>query len=493
MHSGTDKTRIGRLIRNFVAIAVGNYGALLAAFAISIVLTRRLGVELFGRLSFLLMVSQVGMLIVGNWTQVGFVRFAAQEFSSRGTVADIFWARTCIVAPVLGASVLIFGAIRAPFAAYLVIPEWGLALILGHFLLSYAMMNLSAIFQARQDMTRYGMMMFCDKAISLGLVTALPSTWIVDPLSVLACYTLSTLAIFLWGVWMLGVRTFLPVSFDREACRAFLKLSSPFILTSWLGLFGATWVDFVLLKWLRSVSEVGLYALANQLAGVVQQVTIAFSTLALPHYSVLVASGQQERIKTLLERFLPYWLIATSTVFCLALIGAGPVLPIVFGSAFEQAYPALAVLMVASSALALYNALDPLATAFGKTWVLARICLGSVLLKVLLAPPFIYVWGIRGAALSTVCSYWFSALWVLRLVKEQTHVSLFQMTALTFPVMVVCVSVLHFGGRDLNTIALAVGGLSLYLSARRLRLFEERDRLFFRDLRKGLMRELEIP
>ncbi|MBM4133169.1 MAG: hypothetical protein FJ245_05300 [Nitrospira sp.] len=475
--------KMPQLLRHFLAISLGNYGALAASFLISIVVTRRLGVEQFGRLSLFLMVSQVLMLVVANWTQVGLIRDGSQEFSTDGSIARTFWARLSIVAPLLTVSAAVFFSARGPLAVYLEIPEGALALVYGHFLLAFVLASLSAVLQARQQMATYGAVMFSEKAVSLLLVTVLPASVLNNPLAVVGCYATSACLISAGTVGVLGWRTFLPIRIDSAASHALLRFSLPFTLTSWAGLFGTSWLDFVVLKWSRSVADVGLYALASQLAGVIQQVTITFSTLLLPHFSALVGSGDEARIKVFVDKWLPYWFLGTSATFGLALVVAGPAVPTVFGQHFAESVPPLAILMVATTALALYNAFDPLLSAYGATWALVKITLGSVVIKLALAPVLIPPLGVAGAAISTVASYWFSAFCVLALAQSRLKVPVVQLAWLGLPVGVACAGLLLFEGRDFYAVATAGVFVSVALLAVRFRLFQKEDRMLLQELR----------
>lgn len=491
MHGFKGADKFGQLIRNFLAVCAGNYGALVLSFFISIVLTHRLGAETFGRLAFLLTVSQVLLLVIANWTHVGFVRYGSQEFVQYGTVARTLWARFSIIVPLLALAALILVMARGRLSNYLGVPEWGLVLVFGHFLLVCIENSLGAVFQARHEMVQYGVILFFEKAISLGLIMLTPSSWISQPLTVIGCYAMSSLLLSVWAAAVLGRTMFLPMGFDSTASRMLMGFSLPLALMSWIGVFGTNWLDLMLLKWSHSISDVGLYALAGQLAGVIQQVTIVFSTLLLPHFSIMVAGGHNEKVDMFLQRVLPYWFIAVSAVFSVALIVAGPLMSIVFGQAFQPAYPAFAVLLVASSALALYNSLDPLVVAWGRTWVLAMICIGSALVKIAVAIPMIQVWGIQGAAASTACTYWFSAVAVAVVVQRQTGVRLFRIMLLASPVAVACFAVLIMEGRDYYMIPILGTGMALYVLTNWLGLFQEADRSLFRELSMAVLRSVD--
>lgn len=147
-----------------------------------------------------------------------------------------------------------------------------------------------------------------------------------------------------------------------------LAFSFPLLISCWAGFFGANWFDFIIIRQFRPISDVGLYQLGWQIAAVAQQITIVFSTLLLPKLSIMVARGEKSAIRNFLDRTLPQWLLTTSVLFIVILLTARWLLPAIFGPVFGDAVPVLALLLVASSALALFNGLVPLISASGLTW-----------------------------------------------------------------------------------------------------------------------------
>ena len=473
----------GQLLRNLVVLGAGNYGAMAASLAINALLTRRLGVEAFGHLALLLMASQVVSLLTASWTQTAVVRFGAQEFAATGSVSETFWTRAWVVSPwaLLGAVAMI--VMRDRLAAYLSIPAWGIVVLIAHFLASFVLTTVGAVFQARNEMPRYGLVLFLDKAVMAALVLFLPPSQIGSPLVVLSLYAASSIAVAGGGLLVLGRPSLLPVVFSREASRRMLAFSLPLILSSWAGLLGTNWFDFVVIKWYRPVSEIGLYSLGTMLAGVVQQVTIVFSTLLLPQLSVMVARGEHDRIKQLVERVLPYWFLGTSVLFSLVVINAGWVVPLVFGAAFERSVLVLAILMPAASALALFNAISPLVSALGSTWVLTLICLVSGATNVVMDFAFIPRYGIGGAAVATTIAYATSAVLVLAFAQSRLKGSVFRLGLLALPVAVVCACFVTFDGLLFYLVAIPAGMLTVYALARAFRMFRAEDAGFFDALR----------
>jgi O-antigen/teichoic acid export membrane protein len=265
--------------RSFLTLGAGSYGAMAVGLATNVVLARRLGAEQYGRLALMLMASQVLLLVAVNWSHIGFVRFGSREFVSSGALTETLSTRLGILMPAagLGAIGLVFA--RQPLAIYLGIPPIGVWLILVHFIAACALSLIGAVFQARDQMARYGVCLFLDKTVMLAFVMALPAAWVGNPLGALACYAASSLSVAIWGLSVVGASTLRLALPSRAAYRSMVRFSVPLLVSSWAGFFGTNWLDLVILKWYVPMASVGAYSLAFQLAAVVQQIAVIFSTL----------------------------------------------------------------------------------------------------------------------------------------------------------------------------------------------------------------------
>ena len=452
---------IAHTARDFVVVGMGNYGAIALSLAISMALTRRLGAEVFGHLALLLMASQVLSFFVFNWTHIGCIRFGAHEYGQQATVAATVWTRMWIIAPWMAAAGAVMVVARGALAAYLGVPVWGLGLVFAHFVCAYAVSLVGAIFQSRQQMRQYGAMLFLEKAVLLTAVLLAPVVWIHGSLQVLGVYVLSTLLVSVIGLAWVGRRALLPVRADRGLYSQMWRFSLPMIVSGWVGLLGTYWLDYLMIKWYLPLRDLGWYALAAQVTGMVQQVTIIFSTLVLPRISILAANQETEKIKIYVVRFLPYWLLGASFLFCAVLLSIGALVPLTFGAEFRGAVAPLAVLMLASVALALYNALTPVVCAYGDTWPLAVVCVVSALTNVGVNLWLIPRYGIVGAAAATVVAYWVSALGVLGLVQRRLSVPLTPLVTLGLPVAAVYVCLHYLPAAHQQAAAILTGALSI--------------------------------
>jgi O-antigen/teichoic acid export membrane protein len=477
---------LSRACRGFLALSAGNYGAIAAGLLVNALLARRLGTEEYGRLALMLMASQLLLLLTVNWTHAGFVRFGARDFASRGAVAEVLWARLGVVLPAAAAAFTVVALARQPLADYFGIPAAGVWLILMHFGAAALLSVVSAIFQANDQMTRYGVCLFLDKAVMLLSVAALPASWLASPLVILVCYAASSVSVAVWAVTVAGVSALAPVMPSGSAYRQFVAFSMPLLLSSWAGLFGTNWFDLVILKWYVPLASVGVYSLATQLAGVVQQITVIFSMLVLPQLSVMVAEGQESRIRMFVERLLPYWLLGTSVLFSLVLLAGRIAVPLIFGTAFGEAAAILALLMVAATALALFNACAPLMTAYGSTWLLTTICFASAALNVVLDLILIPRLGVAGSALATVGAYGASALLVLVVLRRRIGGGVLRLMWLSAPAVAACACYLLLDNGWVYPATLTATCVTALALVTRFRLFQTDDVLFLKELRLAL-------
>jgi O-antigen/teichoic acid export membrane protein len=472
------------MLRNFLFVGAGNYGAMAVALAINAVLTRRLGVEQFGHLALLLTASQVLALVAINWTHTTLVRFGAQEFAGTSSVTRTFWTRIWLVAPWLVLTAAILLSESEPVAQYLMIPRWGVLVVLAHLIATFLLLTVGGVFQARNEMRRYGTVLFLDKAVmALLLLVFMAAPLTKNPLGILCLYAASSTAVAVWGLVRLGTGGLLPVTFNRAAYQLMFAFSFPLLLSSWVGLFGTNWFDILIIKKYRPLSEVGLYSLGTVLAGVVQQVTIIFSTLLLPQLSIMVANGELDKIREFVDRALPYWFMATAVLFTVVLLTADPLVPLVFGRAFAPSASVLAILMVAACALALFNAFSPLMSAFGATWALTGIALTSGVINVVLDLLLIPSYGIRGAACATVFAYAVSAALALGYVQKRLGRNVFRLALLAVPVLLVCGCFLALDPVRFYVCAVPAAGLSMWWLMHRFHLLRGDAALLLKGLR----------
>jgi len=440
-------------VRDFVGVSLGNYGAITLSFALNVILTRRLGVEQFGRLALLIMAVQVLSCLTTNWTVTALIRFGAQEHAASGSVADIFWARVRLVAPWIASAAVLLAVAQDPAKAYFDVTAAGVWLLFGYFLLNSLLISLGAVFQAAQQMERYAITLFADKAIAVLGVLLLPAWLAHDAVSVIGCYALSSLLVSLWSLAVVGRRMLLPVRMSRGTVGRLWAFSLPMIVSTLAGLVGTQWIQYAVIKHYLPFHEIGLYSLANQVAGVVQQVTIISSTLLLPHFSVLVTKQQDQQIATFVEKVIPHGLLVFSLGLSVLVLLMPPAVPLIFGPDFAGSVPPLALLMVATMGLALFNTFMALSYAWGDTWTVTVITMASAAVNFGAALLLVQSHGIQGVAVATVLGHGTAALMILAAVQRRLGVRTLRFALLALPVALATLCSFLFEGTYLYYLA----------------------------------------
>ncbi len=245
------------------------------------------------------------------------------------------------------------------------------------------------------------------------------ATQVVAPLALLALMLVSR---FLWGVEAALLVPFVPAAllallgvlpgFSATTGvrpqdillappdRKMLQVALPLLGVSLLGMF-SHWIDIMMLGLLADTRTVGLYQPAARTAGLLRSVFLAFSGIAAPMIAAYHARGDRAGLGRLYE-LVSRWVL-TIVLFPALLLCVFPgELLSVFGAPFRAGAPAL-LLLAASALLQAWFGLGSTVLAMTGSERLS-LCnqVGALLLQILLHLLFIPVYGMVGAALSSL-------------------------------------------------------------------------------------------
>lgn len=474
---------MGRSAVGLLSLSAGTYAAIALSALVAVVLTRALGSEEFGRLALLLVVAQSLDLAVSSWSLPVLVRFGANEWVTRGTISSTLWARSVIVAiptALAIAGVLVFAG---PLASYLAVSPNGILLIVGFFIATGLTQTAGSLLRATDRMARQGVSLVLEKAALLGLVVA---SWLVldlDAEAALTCYVIAALVAAAWSFAQLGLRALRPVPVTLPRVRELGGFAVPLVVGSLAGLFGNQAIDYVVIRAFLPFSELGRYAVAYQLAGILQQLLIVTSAFLLPRISGLLAQGRDEEVHRAVARLAPYWLVSFSASCALGIIAAPLAVPLIFGDAFSGAVAPLRVLLVSAAVAAVFSVFGPLLTAHGVLWPVTRGVVIAVTLNValdiLLVPPF----GLTGAALATLVAYSVTAAFALVAARRRLGLPSMRYALFVVPAAAALISSLAFEGWTATAVGLAAVGAVSAILVRGFRLFTAGDRAFLAQAR----------
>ena len=428
---------LGRSALGLLTLSAGNYAAIAISALVTIVLSRTMGSEEFGRLALLIIAAQSLDLAVANWTLPVLVRSGAQEWATSRSVATALWARTLVLLPPLvlaGAAVLLFAA---PLAAYLAVGAGGLALVVAFFVATGLVQTAGALLRATDRMARHGAALVIEKASLLALIAAAPLIVPMRAEVALSCYAAAAVLAAAWSFAQLGARVLRPVRVGAARLREVASFSAPLIVGSWAGLFGNQAIDYVVIRSFLPFAELGRYAIAYQIAGLLQQILIVISAFLLPKFSALLARGREAELREVVERLTPYLLLAFNTAAAVGIILAPAVVPLVFGADFAGAVAPLGVLLLTAGLAAVFSVLNPLLVAHGVLWPVTRGVILAVTLNVLFDLVLIPRYGLLGAALATLIAYCVTTAFALAAVHERLRMASFRYVLFVLPVAAV--------------------------------------------------------
>ena len=431
----------GRIAANTAALVAGQAIQLPVSFLASILIVRALGSEGYG--SFVFVYAFFGLFdwLAGFGVETIAVREAAQirgalersaqlEVETDGTVSSAKpYLQVSKEGTVWGSAVALstitssVAAAAATAAAILLGygPSWGMLLVLGGVegIGIVAPRAVAAILQVRLQQWKAAIVTSARHLVWLGAVAAL-AHW-KAPLVALV-FTRSALAVIETAVvTALGIRALgEPLGFDKRVVGYLAREAWPVALM-YLAIGVYHRIDRVLLQRMVGVSELGYYAVADNIGGLLTILPLAFSRSLYPELCKRVAS--QERFDAALERGFRVGMAAIGTAIVVLLALASPAIELAYGPDFERSARLLAVLLIgyfgATYGTLLGAAL--LARSLQRTMTVATVvgAATNLGLNLLLIPK----WQGFGAAWATAISYVLSGSLIYELTGPTRHLN----------------------------------------------------------------------
>lgn len=204
--------------------------------------------------------------------------------------------------------------------------------------------------------------------------------------------------------------------FSKERIMPILNAAWPFAVTGALGGL-LTSTDILIISWMRSASDVGVYSAAIRIIQVLYLVPAVFQTSTLPLFSRL-ANRDPERFRAALERTIKVIFLAAVPLAVGGAILAAPIMRLVFGAPYAVGDTAFAILslgllfdfpaVVISSAVFAHNHQKSLIVTSAIGGV------ANVAFDLLLIPRF----GITGSAVATLGALALSNWYLWRMMKK---------------------------------------------------------------------------
>jgi len=252
----------------------------------------------------------------------------------------------------------------------------------------------------------------------------------VTPLALAAAYAAASVAgTVIAGAILLARHSFhLIRDFDVSLVKPIVRSAVPIAVGGLAGMFLFN-VDVILLGWWRSPEDIGIYAAAQKIVGILPAAALIITTSIFPTLARLVLERDEARVRMLMERTMRLLFLMLAPLVIGGVILRTPIMEFVFGAAYGAGSTAFA--------LALFSLLGIFPLAILTNFVFAHdaqkkvmlypllISALNILLNVLLIPPF----GIAGAAFATSLVFIVYIVLMFRFSKRLSNFSVFSGTA----------------------------------------------------------------
>ena len=190
---------------------------------------------------------------------------------------------------------------------------------------------------------------------------------------------------------------------NNMSLKYILSISLPMLMTSTMT-FAISQTGLLMLGMFRSEVDVGYYSIAVKLATLTTFVLSAINTMAAPKFSELFHSGNMAELFYVAQKSTKLIFWTTSPILTGLLLSGKPILKIVFGPEFTEAYGPMVLLVIGQFVNSISGSTGYFLNMTGNQKIFRNIILGAAAVNVGLNLVLIPSFGILGAAFSSMVS-----------------------------------------------------------------------------------------
>jgi O-antigen/teichoic acid export membrane protein len=180
----------------------------------------------------------------------------------------------------------------------------------------------------------------------------------------------------------------------------------------------ATSADVVMIGWLLSARDVGLYSVAAKISIVSTIFLQVTSSVIAPKVASMYAENNIKEMEKMIQRVTKY-LILTSTLIFVGIIVFGKLILLIWGAEFVDSYSVLVILGFGNFINISAGAVGLILTMCNQERVWGILMFASAILNVIFNYFLISIWGILGAGISTAVSLIFMNITAIYVVKKR--------------------------------------------------------------------------
>jgi O-antigen/teichoic acid export membrane protein len=391
---------------NYAALVFGQgLGAALGFVSIWLA-ARALGSDGYGGIVALVAASQlVGQASV-QWTAISLFRHGCREFVDEGRIAAAFWNRLAILA-----ANLLLVALAAPFwlprvSSLLSIPDDARGLVLLHLASTALSIHSQQSLQAAKLPRFQSVLQIAERAAIVAAIAVSAvlggTTWRTVALAFALAPLLST------AIALVRLRRLIwpPVALNGALLGRMLRFSFPLLFFSVVGYLTTNHLDAIFILRFLSSSDLGVYAVAYQIAGTFMQLSSLLGSLFMAFFITADGEGDGARIERFFVAILPALTLAWTSFAAVVAILGGLLLDSFFDRAFQPARMLLWPLLAAAALAApVTMAFGPAVNARSRTSIAAVAAVVAAAANTLANTVLIPRFGLVGCAWATTAAF----------------------------------------------------------------------------------------
>lgn len=393
---------LSNAVRNYSTLVAAQFAVAFFSFASVWLATRNLGTEGYGGVIAVIAASQVAQIFV-NWTALALARYGVEEFVASGKISDTFWARSLIFLP----NTLVFLAFSflwLPLISnWLKLPAEAVWYIVAHFIVSAFWFHVQYSLQAAKLPRLQGILLAVERLLIFSGLFGLFLSGKLTYLSAVLIYIASPCLMAFVGLFQL--RKFISgrIHIDADALKKILKFSVPLIPFYIVGYLSTNYLDAIFISQYLSKSDLGIYAVAYQINGIIMQFPTLAGSLLLPFFVTLHTSKSTEKLRRYMEDILPLLTFAGAIISLCAAFAMQIFIPLIFGQEVGGAVIIFWILM--SSAvlgIPVFLGYAPYSNSISVTYIATLMGVSAAIVNFTANFLLIQHYGLKGCAWATV-------------------------------------------------------------------------------------------
>ena len=466
---------------NYLSLGVGQSGAYISQFLLTIIIARAIQPAGFGILSLFLMISGIFCMLLIDWPNSSIIRYGKKEFLETEKISEIFWARFTILLITFLIALFTLLFFKNFIDGYVGIRNASFLLI-GYICSTSMILFISNIFQTTGKIKLFGFMNFISKFSLLILVTMIiinfHSLTITD---IILLYIFSQIIVVIMGIAIINKKWIFPIKFSKEMILTILIFSWPMIF----GALSAIILDYtstILIKTYLTIHDVGIYSVAYMVMTILSMIILSLPSLIFPIVASIRAQQRTHIIIEFLNEIIPQGIFLWSLFISLTAIICSFSIPIIFGQSFAQATTPLLILLLGLSFMSISTFHSSILVNYDLMKKLVIISILIAVLNLIGSLILIPIIGLNGAALATACSYAIMNIFYIPFIYpnlqanfgiNSVHESYKFIVKLNFPIFLIVPMCLFIDNLIIRIILSTVLIIFSLLIARRMNLFKK--------------------